>query len=797
MQEQTERVTEGGHGKFFDRVKNGCTTFFKSRAGQGAIPAIGAVALGFFFARTPLVLGAYPLGIALLCANRRQTLPCFLGVALGAATLGLRGAVWGVLYMVTLLLRLLVSLPQMKLKVLPESTMVFGEDVRLRSVIALLVAAFAALYELFASSFDRGALLFALAMVVATPCLAYLFSGLFGAGITTADLFGKRRRITAAPRSRGEKLWIEASVLALMFFAVWCMRNNSIFGLNIGYLLSALSALYIARRFGALRGCVAGLVVAMAVSTTYAPAFGFLGLLTGALWQLGAVYALALGAAAGTVWSAYVGGLTGFLGTAPEVWVASLIALPLLPRLYSDAIAEEVQKERNVAEEAVRAVVDRAEDGERIARLAEAFDALSHSFSERRVSPDVEVCRGICDEICTGYCAACPGRAACWEGDERPAVAALEIIAAHIAAGKPIGAGDLPTRMITDCTCIDGMLADLRLAGARLWCRTAGAGANYPAPDYALTAELLRDASHAAGEDKETDPAAASAIRRRLADAGIRPSAVSVRGKRKKHVVVGSNALSGRMREATALLGAFEEICGCRLSSPRFETDGGVITMEMQAKERFELEVAFANRAAAGSEVSGDVTGIFRSRDGYAYLLLADGMGTGRSAAHTASACALFLEKMLSAGNAEETSFKMLNRMVTMQEGECSASVDLLSFDTYYGHASFTKSGAAASYIRRDGNLFRMRSRTIPLGIISEVDAERTAFETREGDVIIMLSDGVSQTSEDAPWLIELLSHPLGNNLEAAAEGILERTIAHGGAGDDMSVILARVRTLP
>ncbi len=794
MSAENENPTaEGGKTSFLTRTKEACTSFFKSRAGQGALPAVAAVVGGFFFARTPLLFGAYPLGIALLCANRRQTLPCFLGVALGAATLGLRGAVWGVLYMAVLLLRLLVSMPQNRLRFLPHTKEVFDEALQLRMASALLVAAGAAGYEIFVSALARETLRFALVMVIAAPILTALFTGLYAWGVTTEDLVG-RRRVVVSPHSRKEKLWLEASVVSLLFFLTFCVRSNSIFGLNIGYVLASVSSLYIARRFGALRGCVAGLVVSMAVNTMYAPAFGFLGLLTGALWGLGALYAMGLGAAAGTIWSSYVGGLTGFLSTAPELWVATLVTLPLLPRLYSDAIAEEAQKERAVAEDAVRAVTERQEESGRLARLSEAFDALSRSFSERRASPDPDMCRGVCDEICTGYCAACPGRAACWEGEEKPAAAALEIVASHIAAGKQVSAGDLPTRMITDCSCLENMLADLRLAGARLWCRTTTAGADYPAPDYALTSELLREAAAATKEDTKCDFEAAAAIRRRLAERGIRPAAVSVRGQRKREVVIGSNALGGRSRDALALVGSFEEICGCRLSSPRFETDGGVITMEMHAVEQFELEVAIAARPAAGSEVSGDVTSVFRSPDGFSYLLLADGMGTGRRAAYTAASCALFLEKMLSAGNPEETSLKMLNRMVAMQDGECSASVDLLSFDLCYGKASFMKSGAAASYIRRDGNLFRMRSRTIPLGIISEVDAERTAFETRDGDIIIMLSDGISQTSEDAPWLIELLSHPLGTNLNSAAENILDKTIAHGGAGDDMSVILARVK---
>ncbi len=795
MRGDHDSVAREGSQSFFSRAKEKSTQFLRSRAGQGALPAIAAIAAGFFFARTPLVFGAYPLGIAFLCANRRQTLPCFLGLVIGASTMGLGGVVWGILYMVALLLRLLVSVPQNRIKLLPACPEVFGEALQLRVAVALLTALAAGGYELIVSPLDRDTLFFALAMVVASPLLTALFSGVYAWGVTTEDLLG-RRRVQVSPHSRAERVWLEASVVGVLFFAAFCVRENSIFGLNIGYLFSALTALYLARRFGALRGCVAGLVVSMAVSTVYAPAFGFLGLLTGALWQLGAVYAIGLGAAAGTVWASYVGGLTGFLGTAPELWVASLVALPLLPRLYSDAIAEEVHRERAAAEDAVRAVTERNEGGDRLTRLAEGFDALSLTFADRHVAPDIEVCRGICDDICTGYCAACPARGTCWEGEERPAAAALEIIASHIATGRQISAGDLPTRLITDCTCLDGMLADLRLAGARLWCRTVGAGYDYPAPDYALTAELLREAANAAREDRAADPAMASAVRRRLSEAGIRPAAVSVQGKRLRRIVVGSNAMSGKQREIAGLLPAFEELCGCRLSPPVFETDGGVITMETHTAEQFEMEVAFATRAAAGSEISGDAVGMFRSRDGFAYLLLSDGMGTGRHASRTANACAAFLEKMLSAGNSDETSLKMLNRMVAMRDEECSATIDLLTFDLCYGRACFMKSGAAASYVRRDGNLFRMRSRTVPLGIIDEVDAERTAFETREGDVIIMLSDGVSQTSEDAPWLIELLSHPLGTNLNAAAENILDKTIALSGGGDDMTVILARVRKL-
>ena len=88
---------------------------------------------------------------------------------------------------------------------------------------------------------------------------------------------------------------------------------------------------------------------------------------------------------------------------------------------------------------------------------------------------------------------------------------------------------------------------------------------------------------------------------------------------------------------------------------------------------------------------------------------------------------------------------------------ECSATVDLLEYDLVTGKAQFYKGGAAPSYIYRDGNLFKLRSNTVPLGIIKELDTKKIAIDTAEGDIIVMVSDGVTQSKEECPWLFDLL----------------------------------------
>jgi stage II sporulation protein E len=112
------------------------------------------------------------------------------------------------------------------------------------------------------------------------------------------------------------------------------------------------------------------------------------------------------------------------------------------------------------------------------------------------------------------------------------------------------------------------------------------------------------------------------------------------------------------------------------------------------------------------------------------------------------------------------------------------------------GEVVFFKSGAAASYVKRDSSIFRIRSETAPIGLMKNVDAERVRVEARDGDVIVMISDGVSQSPEDAVWLIEYLNKNKADNLADYADKILTLAVKNSAAQDDMSVIAVRIKKI-
>ena len=81
----------------------------------------------------------------------------------------------------------------------------------------------------------------------------------------------------------------------------------------------------------------------------------------------------------------------------------------------------------------------------------------------------------------------------------------------------------------------------------------------------------------------------------------------------------------------------------------------------------------------------------------------------------------------------------------------------------------------------------------MPIGILPDVDLKTSSLELRRGDVIVMVSDGVTGEGEECPWLFDLLSQSLpSRSLDRIAELIVKYS-ASNGSTDDISVLIIRI----
>lgn len=115
-----------------------------------------------------------------------------------------------------------------------------------------------------------------------------------------------------------------------------------------------------------------------------------------------------------------------------------------------------------------------------------------------------------------------------------------------------------------------------------------------------------------------------------------------------------------------------------------------------------------------------------------------------------------------------------------------------MELDTACGHAVFAKNGAAPTYVIRDGTVYKLRSRSLPLGILHDSAPQFLRFRMHPGDVVVMVSDGVTLGNDECPWLLDLLSAPLPDSMDSLRLDILRRAMA-SGSPDDLSAIAIRL----
>lgn len=178
-------------------------------------------------------------------------------------------------------------------------------------------------------------------------------------------------------------------------------------------------------------------------------------------------------------------------------------------------------------------------------------------------------------------------------------------------------------------------------------------------------------------------------------------------------------------------------------------------------------------------EVSGDKITLFSSKDGFQYLLLCDGMGSGKYAAREAEIASLSIKELICGGLTHRAAVNTVGTMLLSQEdNETSCAIDMLKIDKYTAEGTFFKAGSAASLVRRDGRVSEISSNSMPIGIIGEIDYSETKLYFSPGDIILMLSDGALESGTD--WLSGILSQKRIKTAEELKTDILDYVEKNG-----------------
>ena len=214
---------------------------------------------------------------------------------------------------------------------------------------------------------------------------------------------------------------------------------------------------------------------------------------------------------------------------------------------------------------------------------------------------------------------------------------------------------------------------------------------------------------------------------------------------------------------------------------------------------RFHTIQGVAKIGKGRRRVSGDNFSMIDLPGGKQGAILSDGMGAGEQANKESQMVVELLEELLNAGFPKETALQMLNTALVIGREEVRFStIDMGIFDLYNGQCEFIKAGAAMTFVKRADGVQCIRSTSLPIGVVSnlEIDEEKVALQ--DGDVVIMVTDGVMDAlpvGEQEILMRMIIEGTQKTSPKEIAQHVLERVLECSGElpMDDMTVLVVGI----
>ncbi|MBQ7352611.1 MAG: SpoIIE family protein phosphatase [Clostridia bacterium] len=744
-------------------------------------------ALGFFLMPLQFYFGICPFAISLISASRKYTPFAFAGAIL--SVIFFMGA--DVTYVVALIaligLRIVASFIKVendKYKLSLDSdkedkelSKIFCESVYLRVSVGALVSLGIGIYFVIANGYlyyDIFAMVFS---SVFTGALTYMLSG----------AFEKERKSSR----------FSIAILAFIFILAYAFRGVELFGIDISMFMSFTLVLYMSRYVSGIKACVFGLALGVAQSVMFAPVYGIAGLVSGFIWRLSPFLAIMSGFVLSLGYGIYSAGYQAIVYLAPELLASSLIMYPLirfelLPKL-------KIIKRESKVSKSIEAVIaeGKSRDAKRRLNIAsKSFEGVSKmlkDISRRMKSPDRAYYGRLSLETTEAYCYTCPKKDICWQNDTRTTERNISRLGEGAFLNGESRKSDVEERFLHRCPHIEGIIDDInKKSKSELKEGIKNDKLELSAKCYELVSKLFSKIGSGIEKNKEIDVSLSNKVSSILSNAGLVFGRSEAYGRGKIQIAVTDIDLVRSSCKGEDISNALTKELKIPFGKPSLQGSMDSASLEIESLARNTVKCYPFGLPASEREVSGDSVSIFQGEDEEQYVIICDGMGSGKEAKLTSKMCVEFLEKTLSVTKEKELLLSMLNSLVRAKSQECSSSVDLLEIDSFSGSATLIKSGSAPSYVKRGDKILKLQSKTAPIGILKELDAQRHEFAFEKGDLIVMVSDGILPVRSNDSWLNELIENE--TDIKALPKKIVEGAKRENKDKlDDMTVVCALI----
>lgn len=699
----------------------------------------GMAGMGYLLAGVELLEGAHPLGLAWGAAfcGQGQGAGALVGALLGYGALGSQGLP----YCAALLVCAACALVFTRLKM--EGGRLF---MSFCAFLSLLCTGSAALMVHFSS---RGMALL-LCEVVLCGCMVYCYC-----------LAGEQ----AAPGTEKDKLRLVGvgAVLLSLLLAAEPVRLFHI--LSPARAVAVLTVMAVAYCGGGAGGAAAGVAfgaaldLAAGVEPHFAGVYGCAGLLAGlshARSRLAFACGFVLAHCAATLWGLEdpraVAGLY-------ECFCASVFFLVLPPQVFRwlRAVASppaSVEVSPRLAQAA----------GARLRQATRALEALSMTLADaaekvgRHNDEDIsQVFKRAAERVCSR----CPVCTSCWDKDYVSTFGAMNDVTARLRQQGKLEPEDFPTYFGARCVHLRPFTGAVNDAYAALLRRRrqqskSGGAKQLLRQQFEGVQGVLRDVESGLRETPEYFPSLQNRAQNVAAAYFHRPRVTLYAEQSRMYCEIRVAGEEDLPEDDEAFTRSLSLALGRHFMRPEPVLSARGKTVRCRERERFAVQVSCAVRKKEGESVSGDQNMNFRTEDGRAVIMLADGMGSGDGAAAVSLDTLALIARFAKAGcSLCESARAVAPVLAARLEERGFATLDLLEIDLFSGRCALTKYGAAPSWLLSGGQAKRFVCQGLPAGLTAgEPSPEPIHFTLEDTCTLVMLSDGVADAL-DGDWFLQ------------------------------------------
>lgn len=743
---------------------------------------IGMLVVSFFFSFQNTMGDISPFGFAILSATKVNLIPSsLLGCILGYI-FNLNPNLMTIRYIATIIAITVVSLSL--------HSMNFIKNGRLASpLIAFFCCLATGLTVVISQGFNMYSFLLIVAESVIAGGSAYFLS-------MTFNLTSIKRGLFAVSSYELAGIVVCISIL-LMSLSVIEIKGFS--PARMICVLIILICSYFAREAGgSITGVTFGLVIGLACkSQELVIGYAFGGLLAGVFAPLGAVGVCCAFLIAHGV-SIILSGLTTEVAIQfAEAVVATIIFLFLPKRLM-----EKIRLMFSCAS------VVPSIDGIRhsiVSRLSTASDSITElSTTVNKVSTvlakknTTNTAEDLYKRVQTQVCADCGNKKFCWEQCFEDSMNVFNDMYTILRDDNKITTENIPKHFESRCIKLTSLIdtfnqsygthtakiaTDARLSQMR----------SIVAQQFNSMSNLLTDLSNEFSDERTYDNETATRVSALLQEFGIVPIEISCLLDRysRMRIEVRCQHINTDV-DSLELTQKISELCGHNFEMPTVTILDSETLINFCQRAYLDVACSCTQHKCKDEHYCGDYYESFFDGKGRFIIIISDGMGTGSLAAVDSTMTASLFSQLIRSGFGFECALKIINSALMIKSSDESLStLDLVCIDLFSGVADFYKAGAAATLVKHGKKISKLEKVALPLGILSEVEFTHSRAHLKDGDVIIMASDGAWVENEE--FIYNDLKEDEEKNANKLSQKIADDALSmyKDDTNDDITVISA------